>query len=298
MENRKANLFIVGAMKAGTTNLSSLLSQHPEIYFSPIKEPHYFVRSLSTRFYEPSRFFNLETYLNKNLPEPLHIAKVETEKQYHKLFSLSLPSHKYLAEASTCYLHDPESAKLIHEYNAQAKIIIILRNPLDRTFSDYSMNLGLSREKDSFNSVMERELNLYQEGKLPWHSYLGMSFYEEPVSRYKEIFSDVLVLNFEELIGNKDETLHKVNKFLGISDYNDYDIQDWNSTRTLKNQKLFYYLKKIGLKDYFSQLFGAKFKRTLFNLISRKGKDPMKLSEGTHKRILQLFKKHSQDAIA
>ena len=78
----KCNLFIIGAMKAGTTTFVDLLNNHPEIYMSPVKEPHYFINSLPKQLYDPSRFFNLDNYLEKKFPEPLHITKVETEKQY------------------------------------------------------------------------------------------------------------------------------------------------------------------------------------------------------------------------
>ena len=83
----KANLFIVGAMKAGTTSFIETLSTHPEIYVSPVKEPHYFVNELPAALYQDSRFFDLQRYLDHQFPEPLHITKIKTEAQYARLFS-------------------------------------------------------------------------------------------------------------------------------------------------------------------------------------------------------------------
>ena len=67
-KKNKANLFIVGAMKAGTTSFNELLTNHPEIYFSPIKEPNYFINDQPKSIYEPSRFFNIDSYFKNQFP--------------------------------------------------------------------------------------------------------------------------------------------------------------------------------------------------------------------------------------
>ena len=87
MQKTKTNLFVVGAMKAGTTSFIDLLSQHPEIYAPPVKEPHYFVDQLPLSLYDPGRFFNLNDYLEKEFPKPLHITKIETSGQYKKIYA-------------------------------------------------------------------------------------------------------------------------------------------------------------------------------------------------------------------
>ena len=142
---KQANLFLVGAMKAGTTLLMDLLSQHPEIYVSPIKEPNFFVEEVPEELYDPSRFFSLEKYFKKDFPNPLHIANVNTLQDYRKLFSIST-HEKYRLEGSTMYLHAPNTPQRICQYNNDATIIIIKRDPLDRAYSHYNMLTGLSRE--------------------------------------------------------------------------------------------------------------------------------------------------------
>ena len=69
--SNKANLFLVGAMKAGTPRLCEIMQQHRAIYVSPIKEPHFFVDTLPEILYEPSPFFSLERYFRKEFPKPL-----------------------------------------------------------------------------------------------------------------------------------------------------------------------------------------------------------------------------------
>ncbi len=292
MEEKKANLFIVGAMKAGTTTFLDLLSQHHDIYLSPVKEPHFFINELPKNLYEPSQFFNLTDYLHTKFPEPLHITKIENENEYKKLFSLS-DDQKYLAEGSTAYLHAEESARLIHNYNPNAKIIVLLRDPLKRSFSHFKMNIGKGREINSFEKALVKEIELYNKNELTWNTYLGMSFYNKAIARYKNLFSEVLTIEFEALIRNRVETLNKVSQFLEIDSFSIKEIAHKNESKTLRFPKLFYFLKKLGLKDYFSILFNSSFKQWLFSKISKRKKQKIVLSEATSHKLETIFKKES-----
>ncbi len=290
MENKKANLFIIGAMKAGTTTFINLLALHREIYISPIKEPNYFIDDLPQSLYKPSLFFDNDTYFNNEFPKPLHLAKIEKENHYQKLFSL-VTNEKYLAESSTSYLSAPESASLIKNYNPNAKIIILLRDPLERAFSHYKMDLGLGRIKDSFEHIINDEITQYNKGTLAWSSHLGMSFYKKSIQNYRGLFSDVLLLNFEELIKNKKAVLDEVSKFLAIKPFENMESIQENKTKTLRFQKLFYFLNRIGFKDYFSKLFGSSFKQRLFKLVSKDEITPLTLSNKTKQKIEEIFSK-------
>jgi len=293
MDSKKANLFVVGAMKAGTTSFMELLSMHDDIYTSPVKEPHFFIDHLPDNLYEPSRFFSLETYLAEKFPEPLHITKIQTEQQYQQLFSLS-EDEKYRGEGSTAYLHAQESAQLIHTYNPNAKIIVLVRDPLKRTFSHYKMNLGKGRDKKPFEIILLEELELYKNGQLPWNSYLGMSFYNEAIHRYTKLFDQVLILNFEDFTANTGEILKKVARFLEIAPFGDLDVSHKNKSKTLRFQKLFYFLKQLGLKDYFSKIFGSKFRQWLFGKVSKSDTTKVKLSPETMAKLEVIFNKESR----
>ncbi|MGB1451652.1 MAG: sulfotransferase, partial [Marinirhabdus sp.] len=190
MMEQPVNLFVVGAMKAGTTGFVNVLSRHPDIYVPPIKEPNYFSGNLPRTLYTPSPFFNLGTYFKSRFPQPLHIAKLETGAQHKKLYSLQPETVTYAVDASTSYLHNPVAAKNIYGYNAQAKIIVLTRDPLQRAHSHYLMNRGLGREARSFENVMRAEIAQYKNNTLPWHSCLAMSFYGEAVRRYVSVFGE------------------------------------------------------------------------------------------------------------
>ena len=292
MIKKKVNLFVVGAMKAGTTSFMELLNSHQDIFVSPIKEPHYFIKSLPKSLYEPSRFFSIDDYFDTDFPKPIHITKIEKEIHYQKLFSLS-KQEKYLVDGSTAYLSALESASLIYNYNPNAKIIILRRPPLQRAYSHYKMDLGLGRVKNSFDELLQYEIKSYKEGSISWSGYLGMSFYKRSFNRYKNLFKNVIIIDFNDLINNRLLVLKKVSTFLEIETFGILEFKLKNVTKTLRLQKLFYYLKKLGLKDYFSQLFSHTFKQWIFKIASKSEKESLELSNTTLKEVEQIFKEES-----
>jgi hypothetical protein len=291
MENRKANLFVVGAMKAGTTSFIEMLAQHPEIYVSPIKEPHYFVEKLPQKIYEPSRFFDLEAYFEKDFPQPLHITNVSKETHYEKLFSLSNDNHKYLAEASTGYLNNSGTAKKIFDYNPEGKIIILLRDPLKRAFSHYKMDFGLGRTSRSFQTEISNNLNEYKNGNLDNWSYLAMSLYADDIKEYVDAFcKNVLILNFENLENN----LENLFGFLELGKI-EVERAHTNPSSDIRFQKVLYVFKQIGVKDYFSYLVPKKLKHKIFNILKKKKSQSMDLELETKKSLEAIFLEDSKN---
>lgn len=292
MEDEKVNLFVVGAMKAGTTSFVDLLSHHPRLYVSPVKEPHFFVDTLPKELYEPSRFFHLDRYLNESFPEPLHITKIENEAQYKKIYSRA-DNCEYKIDASTAYLHAEESTALIHRYQPEAKIIIILRDPLKRAYSHYKMNLGKGRIKHSFEKIILKDIERYHQGTLAWYSYLGMSLYQKAIERYKKMFNHVLVIRFEDLISNQAKVLADVALFLNIEAFYEEELSAKNTAKELRFQKLFYILKKLGLNDYFSKYVNRNFRQRLFRWVSKDPSKKIPLSHKTSQELEAIFTKEN-----
>jgi hypothetical protein len=292
MEARKANLFLVGAMKAGTTSFMDMLSQHPEIYTSPVKEPHFFVDEMPRDLYEPSKFFDIDHYFEKEFPKSLHIAHITKLSHYEQLFSIST-NEKYKLEGSTMYLHAPGVSQRIYDYNPTAKIVVLLRNPLQRAFSHYNMLVGLSRETRSFESVLKSDIESYYRGNLAWFSCLGMSFYTTTIERFKKIFREVYIVKFEDVIDTNKQALNGLLNNLGLEPIEELKDGKTNRTRKLRFKWLFYGLKKLGLKDYFSAIFSSGFKQKVFKMVSSSDKTSMKLSPETLSALDKIFKKES-----
>lgn len=292
-DNSKVNLFVVGAMKAGTTSFVDLLSQHPDIYVPPIKEPHYFVTSLPKNLYEPSRFFNLDSYFENDFPKPLHIAKIELSEHYEQLYS-NAGNSKYMLDASTAYLHAKEAAQKIYEYNPTAKIAIILRNPLERAYSHYKMDVGLGRINKSFEDVMLSDIAVYKQGSLSWYSYLGMSLYDGMIDNYRAVFTNILIVSSAMLFKDPIQSLKLVSNFLRLDDFDTPVMSQKNKTKTLRFQKVFYLLKQLGLKDYISKLFSVNFRQWIFRRVSKNQSPSIELTAETKKELDRIFKNESK----
>jgi hypothetical protein len=106
---KKPNLFIIGAPKCGTTSMIHYIGQHPEVFVSPVKEPHFFNTDSKHRY-----FFDENSYLN--------------------LFK-EATNQKYLAEGSVWYMYSKKAVENILKFNVEAKFIVMLRNPVDMYFS-------------------------------------------------------------------------------------------------------------------------------------------------------------------
>ena len=137
----KVDFFIVGAPKAGTTSLYHYLNEHPQIEMSSQKEPDYFS---DTAIQEQGMYYR------KN--------RIDTEEKYYSLFNVE-SKNVIFGEASVSYLFYKSVAGDIKKYNANAKIIIILRNPIDRAFSHYLMDYRLGLVSDTFDEIVNKTSN-------------------------------------------------------------------------------------------------------------------------------------------
>jgi Sulfotransferase domain len=197
------NLFIVGAAKAGTTSVYQYLDQHPDVYMSPMKEPHFFSRI------EPAP--SLASFF----------PHIKDERSYLALFERAGDA-RARGEASTSYLsygHVPAAIKAV---SPNAKIVIMLRNPISRAYSNYWNDVREGFEKRSFEQAVTQELagppgqwgvsSLYVDGGL----------YADRVALYFDAFGDsVLVLFFEEFIDDPVGHVDRILAFLGLDEMPD-----------------------------------------------------------------------------
>ena len=129
------NFFIVGGARCGTTSLWQHLSMQPEVFMPEdemVKEPAFFS----------------------------YVGQRRTFDQYIDIFKEAGENHKWIGEASTVYLTDPESARSIYDFNKNARIIIMLRNPVHRAYSLYNWMVQDGYEyAGSFKKALSLEEN-------------------------------------------------------------------------------------------------------------------------------------------
>ncbi len=230
MKNKLPNFFIVGAPKAGTTSLYYYLKRHPEVFMSGIKEPNYFA---------------YEETIKQNL---YHKEKgVGTLEEYLQLFESVNGRHKAVGEASVSYLFYPAVPEKIKELVPDARIIMSLRNPIDRAFSHYYMEHKLGYVNESLEDIVNRKSS-HKYSKLWYQQYIELGLYYEQVKRYIDVFGKdkVKIFIYDELSEDMENMILSVFKFLVIdpsfipeleNKYNTYSTPRNTFFRAIYSQK-------------------------------------------------------------
>jgi len=201
------NWFILRAPRTGTTSLYWHLKNIPGIYMSSTKEPHYF----------SDHSISKHDWL---------LGPIQDKKKYLSLFE-TVQDEKIIGEASTHYLDDPETPKKIHQIIPNARIIIGLRDPVERAFSHYWNRFSNNWIKLSFHDQLQKEFQYRTDYEDLEIFILKHGLYSDNVKRYFDIFGQkqVKILIFEEFIQNPKTIIEENIKFLGIN----YSIQNFEN---------------------------------------------------------------------
>ena len=144
----------------------------------------------------------------------------EDYKKYHANFKPT-PKQHVIGEASPIYMYWETAPYRIWKYNPKMKWILALRNPVERAFSAWNMEMKRGKEKLPFAEAIEKERERCREALPLQHriySYVDRGFYAPQVRRLFNIFgtNNCLVLLNEELRNDHKKTLHRVFEFLGV----------------------------------------------------------------------------------
>lgn len=207
-EGRFPNFLIIGAAKAGTTSLYHYLGQHPEIFMSPVKEPRYFaLAGHPLDFRGPG-------------DERLREKTTTTLDAYLQLFA-GVRDEPAVGEASVLYIHHPTAADAIASHVPEARIIAVLRNPVDRAHSAFLYHLRdgyepLAEFDDALAAEPERIAAGWYYG---WH-YRSQGFYHRNLARYYDRFDPtrVRVYLHEDLDRDPHGVLSDIFGFLDVDE--------------------------------------------------------------------------------
>ncbi len=268
------NLFIAGFAKSGTTSLYHYFVKHPEVFCNKyLKEPRYF-----------SYEYFLETpaysYILKNA--------IKTEKAYEKLYE-EATTEKYIVDGSVYYTCFKGVAEKIKTVSKNAKVILIIRNPIERFISHYHMHLRNEGKNETIEEFMANPLSA--EGI----NLLSIGFYYEKIKEYYDVFGikNVHVTLFDNLINDPSKFYFEICKFLGISYIKDTNNQ-MNATKLSRSKiivAIFMWLKKIVPRKIIL-LFSVQQREAINNLLYKKSrKNNKKYSEKIIKELTNYYKK-------
>lgn len=196
------DVFIIGVTKCATTSLYDMLMQHPGVHTQYHKEPHY--------HFAKYKGLNFSGEADNDAVKQMFVAD---KSRYEALYD----SDKITIDASAMTIEDERALQDININYPNSKIIICVRNPIQRAFSAYSHMKRDVRESLSFREALEEELKGEREGYLPiWH-YYKCGCYVDKIRFCRELFGDrLLLISFEELIANQIEVMRKVTSFLNL----------------------------------------------------------------------------------
>ncbi|WP_299160569.1 sulfotransferase [uncultured Eudoraea sp.] len=272
MKGKLPNLFIVGAAKAGTTSLYNYLKQHPDVYVSPIKEPNYFGSDINwhnfREDYKISTMIDFQKYFSHHDLDEKHNAFLDSKENYLKLFR-NERGEKVLAEFSTSYLYSKYAASELHTFNPDAKIIILVREPVSRTFSHFFMDVmgGRQNTKCILQSLKE-DFENESKGYGITNLYIDMSLYHDQIERYLNVFprDQILITSFEQLSKNPTTFMNQVFEFAELNPKDchlNFDTK-FNQTVLPKNKLIEFLLQyKNQIPKPLNKL-GKKYKSVFF----------------------------------
>jgi len=208
IDHIKPNFLIVGAAKSGTTSLYYYLKDHPDIFMPKYKEPHFFIKDKIR--------FKIHKW-------------VDSFDDYLRLFSDS-ENYKMRGEASVLYLYYWNEAikNIINYLGKNIKIIIILRNPVDRAYSCYNFTSSVNPHENlpTFEEALEAEERRIEKNVCsPMLFYKSMGLYYEMVLAYKKEFKNLKILIFDDLVSNHKKVVEELYDFFGIPQFSPPSLQ-------------------------------------------------------------------------
>lgn len=259
------DFLVIGGAKSGTTALYHYLKQHPEIYMSPIKEPQFFaLEGRGIDFRGPSR-----STVDPSFVPPL----VTTLEEYQALFD-AVTDQKAVGEVSPWYLYFPQAPERIRRYLPDARLIAVLRNPVERAFSAYlhAVQWGLEPVGD-FAEALRLEPERIRDNWWPFFHYKQRGFYSLQLQRYYDRFpaDRIRIYLYEDFTSDPVAMLRDIFRYLGVDEsFTPDTARRHNVTLVPKSRRLDRFLSGAGpLKAVIKPLLPEGLRRRLTGRLQR-----------------------------
>jgi hypothetical protein len=257
---RGPNCFILGASKAGTTSLYYYLKQHPEVFFSAVKEPH---------------FFDNDDNFSKGV------------EWYVSCFFGRSRGFKIRGDATPAYLYRTDIViprlRSVYPNQRLLKFIVLLRDPVERAWSHYLHMVRNGQESETFEGALDREMERLKLTPDEWIGYFDGGLYSKQLDKWLDVFDrdQFFFLLSEELRGSPHENLKRICMFLEVDDKYIFNVQSKKNVASIPRNKAFMrlfkqpYKVKHPLKLILPPMMRKRIRHFLYELNLR----PLKASE-------------------
>lgn len=203
-ESKFPNLLVIGAAKAGTYTLNKYLAGHPQVFMSRIKEPNFFAFG--------GQGLQFETACRP-------VARwVDSLEEYLALFRHS-ENCVVAGECSVSYLYWPGTAERIHDFNPDMKLIVSLRDPVDRAYSSFNFAKSYGIEPlSTLSDGIAAEPRRLEENRPMLLRYRDAGLYVRQLNRFYDVFprDQIKVILFDNLVKNPPQVIREIYRFIGV----------------------------------------------------------------------------------
>ena len=230
------NFFIVGGAKCATTNISYYLNDHPDIFIPELSEPYYYCK-----FDVPKNF--KRAYM------------ITDKKKYLNLFKKAT-NQKVIGEATPVYLQCPNAAKEIKNDFPNSKILISIRNPIDKSHSSYFANKFMNLDKRTFSEKIDIYEKKILNNEFDLFNFIEDGFFSKHIQRFQKFFppEQIKIIFFEDYIKNIPTHINSILNFLEIKETIPLVIKPKNSFRVPRNQLSKYLLNNKTFRNISTKL--------------------------------------------
>ncbi|MBE7383033.1 MAG: sulfotransferase [Leptolyngbya sp. SIO1E4] len=278
---RLPTFIIIGVQKAGTTSIYNYLKQHPQVYMSSVKEPHFLERDWD------------QFYAEGGAPKP---SRIDTFEKYTALFE-GVTDELAIGEASAnCLFHYDKSIPQISKYVPDAQIVVVLRHPAERAHSDYLMHL-----RDCINPGTQRSLSEQVRHRAEKSYIVRKGYYCEGIQQFREAFGaeKVKVFLYDDLRKSAVSFMQTVYQAVGVDATFEPDVGKRSQTAQVpKNKAVNSLLRRqnplrssvaAGLKLVMPDTMRQQLRDSLIRWNSS-GKDAMPLSPEDRAALIDLYR--------
>jgi len=273
---KRPNLFIIGAMKSGTTSLHTYLNTHPSVFMCEPKEPCYFVH-----------------------PDQLNWDKMRKlqlwghEERYLQLFKAAGDA-EIIGESSTLYAKFPHITDIpqrIAQFNPDARFIYVMRDPIKRTISHYWHEVRQGNEyRDLLTAIKENQL------------YQDVSNYPMQLDQFYTVFGRdrILTLVFEDMVADTSKVVRQVFEWLGVdSSFEPFNLEEkvHVTPKQFYQKGFFFRMRYTWPWSTLASLVPKRFRQAGLDLLVKQVDQEKGIDASTMEQVLEFLLPRQQEQI-